>query len=401
MKGSESSLKKALCTFIFFFYICTGLISANENREKFEEILQKAELELKRRDSKKTLNLLSQVSTQIPLALEWKFYRLRGLSYRLEKDLLLAGEDLEKSIRLKKEQPDLFLELANIYRELARPKKEFSFLKLYLSQNKNSPEERFRATLLSSRLGDKKYFTYSIQEIKQFEIPEFQGKCHPSIKPANMEALVPELKRLEEKNQWFCVRELAKFYLPYFPLQKEIHSYIIRSERKLKVPYSEQELSLIQKASLFPEMESYSLQLALFYKKNKKPQRALQLFRRAFLQTLLRRGHTFSAEVLSPIRDYYYQQRRHTDIQAIDKILELRKMEAQKRLEALDSNLIQFHENREFLLFSLFILKEEQKQNKFEEVKNRFIIRDEKYGMRELIGALGLFSFKEEEKLLK
>ncbi len=337
--------RKLLSTW-FFFVLCTGYSTLHGNSTfSYGELLRQAKEELGRLRYDEALQKL-EIADSLGTKRTAPYYEIEGRAWIGKGDLTTALESFEKSIQIEPDNQDLLREMVAGYEELKKPDKAFLFTRLSLTQRPELPEYRYKALILSSRLGNLNYYKETLLWIQ---------KNNPYKE--DRDAIDAEVNTSFEAGKIDETISKCRKYLLYFPENSLLHRILLLSLKKKNSPLLEQ--ALLDRAAIFRNEPIYSYESGLEFLQNKRYNDALAMSRRAFYLSLKKEGKA-GKEILYPLHRIYRQRGSVSDIQAIEILQEI--VESNRTLdeEFLDAKLKQTGFNRELLLFALFYIQKNE-----------------------------------------
>ncbi|MBM9501371.1 hypothetical protein JWG44_14030 [Leptospira sp. 201903071] len=327
----------------FFFVLCTGYSTLHGNSTfSYGELLRQAKEELGRLRYDEALQKL-EIADSLGTKRTAPYYEIEGRAWIGKGDLTTALESFEKSIQIEPANQPLLQEIIAGFEELKKPDKTFRFTRLSLNQNPNHPEYRYKALVLSSRLGNLNYYKETLFWIqKNNPYREDQAAIEAEVNTSN------ETGKIDE-----AISKCRK-YLLYFPENSYLHRILLLSLKKKQSPLLEQ--ALLDRAAIFRDEPIFAYESALEFLQNKRYNESLAMSRRAFYLSLKKEGRA-GKEILYPLHRIYRQRGNVSDIQAIEILQEIVESNHPLDEEFLDSKLKQTGFNRELLLFSLFYIQ--------------------------------------------
>ncbi|MBM9576940.1 hypothetical protein JWG45_07215 [Leptospira sp. 201903070] len=337
--------RKLLSTW-FFFVLCTGYSTLYGNSTfSYGELLRQAREELGRLRYDEALQKL-EIADSLGAQRTAPYYEIEGRAWIGKGDLTTALESFERSIQLEPANPSLLKEMVAGFEELKKPDKTFRFTRLSLNQNPDHPEYRYKALVLSSRLGNVNYYRETLLWIQ---------KNNPYKE--DLAAIEAEVNTVNEGGKIDESISKCRKYLLYFPENSYLHRILLLSLKKKQSPLLEQ--ALLDRAAIFRNEPIYAYESALEFLQNKKFNESLAMSRRAFYLSLKKEGKA-GKEILYPLYRIYRQRGNVSDIQAIEILQGILESNRVLDEEFLDSKLKQTGFNREFLLFSLFYIQKNE-----------------------------------------
>ncbi|MDV6236500.1 hypothetical protein CH379_012770 [Leptospira ellisii] len=341
----------------FFFLLCTGYSTLFGNSTfSYEELLRQARDEVLRQRYDHALQKL-EIADSLGERRTGPYYEIEGRAWIGKGDLTTALESFEKSLALEPDHPSLLSDLISGYEELRKPDKAFQFTRLGLSQNPENAVFRYKALVLSSRLGNLNYYRQTLRWI---------GEHNPYAN--DLPAIEAEIKQSFESGKIDETISKCSKFIPYYPENPLFHRLFLLSLKKkrfsMQGSLSGQRLeqALLDRAAVFRNEPIFAYESALEFLQNKRWNDSLALARRAFFLNLKKDGRA-EKEILYPIHRIYRQRGNVLDVQAIEILQEI--VESGRSVDAnfLDSKLKQTGFNRELLLYSLTFLKNQKRGN--------------------------------------
>ncbi|RHX84436.1 tetratricopeptide repeat protein [Leptospira stimsonii] len=330
----------------FFFVLCTGYSTLHGNSTfSYGELLRQAKEELGRLRYDEALQKL-EIADSLGTKRTAPYYEIEGRVWIGKGDLTTALESFEKSIQIEPENQDLLREMVAGYEELKKPDKAFLFTRLSLTQRPDLPEYRYKALILSSRLGNLNYYKETLLWIQKNN-PYKEDK----------DAIDAEVNTSFEAGKIDETISKCRKYLLYFPENSLLHRILLLSLKKKNSPLLEQ--ALLDRAAIFRNEPIYSYESSLEFLQNKRYNDALAMSRRAFYLSLKKEGRA-GKEILYPLHRIYRQRGSVSDIQAIEILQEIVEFNRTLDEEFLDAKLKQTGFNRELLLFALFYIQKNE-----------------------------------------
>jgi tetratricopeptide (TPR) repeat protein len=347
----------------------------------YEETLEKAYYAYLEKDYKRAIQKLDLIFSKYNEK-DWRYFAIRAKTHEALEQEDEAINHYTFSIALNPAQPDIFKKLYELNFKIRRPVKSFDYLRLYLSQNEKDIHLRYRALILAKRLGNEEYASYALKKIQsQNTFSEDKKK------------ILENIKSLITKKKFKQAKEESQKYLPYFPLEEELHNNLQIAQRNLNSKGKEMESALIDTAVLFSDNPKYSLRLALFYKEKKFYWKALDLFRRVFYTSFAKEGFELDTEILLFLKECYFQLNKSNDVRACISLIEIFSASEKPDLAEWNSLRINFNNNREFLISILYYAKTKKLNSEYEKFKEILRDRDEKKSDLELMNTYSIFIF--------
>ncbi|PJZ54616.1 tetratricopeptide repeat protein [Leptospira adleri] len=337
--------RKLLSTW-FFFLLCTGYSTLHGNSTfSYGELLRQAQEELGRLRYDEALQKL-EIADSLGTKRTAAYYEIEGRAWIGKGDLTTALESFEKSIQIEPANLPLLQEMISGFEELKKPDKAFRFTRLSLTQKPEHPEFRYKALVLSSRLGNLNYYRETLLWIqKNNPYKEDRAAIEAEVTGSN------EAGKIDESIA------KCKKYLLYFPENSFLHRILLLSLKKKQSALLEQ--ALLDRAAIFRNEPIYAYESGLEFLQNKRYNDALAMSRRAFYLSLKKEGKA-GKEILYPLHRIYRQRGSVSDVQAIEILQEI--VESNRPLDEdfLDAKLKQTGFNRELLLCALFYIQKNE-----------------------------------------
>ncbi len=356
-----------------------------KNRDSFfidnfyEETLEKAYQALIQKDYKRSMNKLDLILSKYE-GKDWRYYSIRAEAHQALEQEDEAIEHYTFSIALNPAQPEVFKKLYELNFKIRRPVKSFDYIKLYLKENEKDIFMRYRALILAKRLEDEKYVRFALDKIQA-----------QNSFDADKKKILENINNLIAKKQFKKAKEDCKKYLPYFPLDEELHNDLQIAQRNLDSKGKEMESVLIDTAVLLSDNPKYSLRLAYYYKEKKQYFQALNLFRRVFYLSLAKDGYALDTETILFLKECYFHLNRTNDVRACLSLLEIFTAKEKPDLAEWNSLRINFNNNREFLISILFFTKFNNLSEDYEKFRTILGERDDKKSDLELMNIYSVF----------
>jgi tetratricopeptide (TPR) repeat protein len=190
MRTFRSSQKQGVLFSLLLFFAYSLYSTENQTFVRIKRYIFQKNYDM-------AIYLLHKAEEKNPL--DYELYLLRAEVLEKKNKPEEAVEEYKKSVHLNRKQPQIFLKIAGIYRQLNKPKEEFDYVRLFLATDKTNPELRYRSLVLSSRLGMGKYFDYAAKLFPK-ETEEDIEKNRTEIlalqKKKTLHLLLKELKKL-------------------------------------------------------------------------------------------------------------------------------------------------------------------------------------------------------------
>lgn len=347
----------------------------------YEETLARAYHAYLEKDYKRAHNKLDLIFSKYKEK-DWRYFAIRAKTHEALEQEDEAIQHYTFSIALNPAQPDIFKKLYELNFKIRRPVKSFDYLKLYLSQNEKDINLRYRALILAKRLGDEGYANYALNKIQS-----------QNIYLEDQKKILENINSLITKKKYKQAKDESIKYLPYFPLEEELHNYLQIAVRNINPKGKEMESALIDTAVLFSDNAKYSLRLAMFYKEKKFYWKALDLFRRVFYTSLTKDGFALDSEILILLRECYFQLNFLNDVRACNSLIEIFTSKEKPEISEWNSLRINFSNNREFLVSLLYFAKSKDLKKEYEKFKELLNDRDEKKSDSERMNTYSIFVF--------
>lgn len=351
------------------------------NDNFYEETLEKAYHALVEKDYKRSINKLDLILSKYKER-DWRYYSIRAETHQALEQEDEAIEHYTFSIALNPAQPNVFKKLYELNFKIRRPVKSFEYIRLYLSQNENDIVMRYRALILAKRLGNEEYVRFALKKINSQNSFETDKK-----------KILENIKALISKKKYKEAKVESEKYLPYFPLDEELHNDLQIAQRNLDPKGKEMESVLIDTAVLFSDNPKYSLRLAYYYKEKKFYWQALNLFRRVFYLALTKDGFALDTETIIFLKECYFHLNLSNDVRACLSLLEILTAKEKPELAEWNSLRINFNNNREFLIAILYFTKTNNLTQDYEKFRTILSERDDKKGDLERMNIYSVFTY--------
>ncbi len=334
----------------------------------YEEDLTKAYVFYLDKNWKLSREKLQKIDLEYELK-DWRFYSLKG---EIEEQLGETTEALKNytiAVSLNQTNSELFKRIYEIYTNLKKPFHAFEYIRLYLSQNPYDTRMRYKAMLLSKRIGEDKYFEFSKNKFNSESIPESEF--------INLELKLKQKKYNELETNLTELKYKYPFEVGIYNLEKKI---FLETKNKTKL-----EENFLEQAILFESKERVILELANFYKEEKKYLKALNLYRKYFFLSL-KKEKIFEANIF--LKEIYRSLNKN-DFLAFDELEDFflvpQKLLQLKRLS------ITYPNQREILILGIYFSKKEKNETEEIYFQNKLKARDEKNEFSELLNVYSLF----------
>jgi tetratricopeptide (TPR) repeat protein len=354
----------------------------------YEETLEKAYNALVQKDYKRSINKLDLILSKYKDR-DWRYYSIRAETHQALEQEDEAIEHYTFSIALNPAQPNVFKKLYELNFKIRRPIKSFEYIRLYLSQNENDILMRYRALILAKRLGNEEYVRFALKKINSQDSFETDNK-----------KILENIKVLISKKKYKDAKVESQKYLPYFPLDEELHNNLQIAQRNLDPKGKEMESALIDTAVLFSDNPKYSLRLAYYYKEKKFYWQALNLFRRVFYLSLAKDGFALDTETILFLKECYFYLNRSNDVRACLSLLEIFSAKEKPVLAEWNSLRINFNNNREFLVTILYFTKTNNLTNDYTKFRTILSERDEKKSDSERMNIYSVFTYDDFQTIV-
>lgn len=305
------------------------------------------------------------------------YYRVLGQNQMLSKQYLAAYSSYEQSFVLNPKQPQVSYQLLRLSQLLNDPRSGFRWARIFLGNGQKKEKflenrVRFQALLDSARLGEEKYYRYSLKKI---------NNLNPFIR--QKEQILTEIERLSTSRPDHAYRFADHFY-KYFPTERQFHALLLANcwKQKNTCPYRQY---LSHRAIIFYRSIPYTIQWADSYLLAGYYLKSLSLYRRAFAMSLQSRGLKFNREVLFFLRRNYYKLHQQPDYQAIDFLIEKTRNSQQLTYRQLQSEIIRSNQNRELLIYTIHFLKQNKDQKNLAKLQKTLTQRDQRNEQKELL----------------
>lgn len=347
----------------------------------YEETLARAYAAFTEKNYQRAIQKLDLIFTKQEER-DWRYYSIRAETHEALGEEDAAIEHYTFSIALNPAQSEVFKKLYELNFKIRRPVKSFDYIRLYLSQNEKDIFMRYRALILAKRLGNEEYVRFALKKIQtQNTYGDDKKKIFENI------------KNLISKKKFKEAKEECKKYLPYFPLEEELHNDLQITERNFDAKGKDMESALIDTAVLLSDNPKYSLRLAYFYKEKKLYWQALNLFRRVFYLSLAKDGFALDTETILFLKECYANLNLSNDVRACLSLLEIFQTKDKPDLAEWNSLRINFNNNREFLIAILFFTKTNNLTQDYEKFRSILLDRDEKKSDSELMNIYSVFIY--------
>lgn len=347
----------------------------------YEETLARAYAAFTEKNYQRAIQKLDLIFTKQEER-DWRYYSIRAETHEALGEEDAAIEHYTFSIALNPAQSEVFKKLYELNFKIRRPVKSFDYIRLYLSQNEKDIFMRYRALILAKRLGNEEYVRFALKKIQtQNTYGDDKKKIFENI------------KNLISKKKFKEAKEESKKYLPYFPLEEELHNDLQISERNFDSKGKDMESALIDTAVLLSDNQKYSLRLAYFYKEKKLYWQALNLFRRVFYLSLAKDGFALDTETILFLKECYANLNLSNDVRACLSLLEIFQTKDKPDLAEWNSLRINFNNNREFLIAILYFTKANNLTQDYEKFRSILLDRDEKKSDSELMNIYSVFIY--------
>ncbi|MBK7058565.1 MAG: hypothetical protein IPH52_26655 [Leptospiraceae bacterium] len=347
----------------------------------YEETLARAYAAFTEKNYQRAIQKLDLIFTKQEER-DWRYYSIRAETHEALGEEDAAIEHYTFSIALNPAQSEVFKKLYELNFKIRRPVKSFDYIRLYLSQNEKDISMRYRALILAKRLGNEEYVRFALKKIQtQNTYGDDKKKIFENI------------KNLISKKKFKEAKEESKKYLPYFPLEEELHNDLQISERNFDSKGKDMESALIDTAVLLSDNQKYSLRLAYFYKEKKLYWQALNLFRRVFYLSLAKDGFALDTETILFLKECYANLNLSNDVRACLSLLEIFQTKDKPDLAEWNSLRVNFNNNREFLIAILYFTKANNLTQDYEKFRSILLDRDEKKSDSELMNIYSVFIY--------
>ncbi|HRG46993.1 MAG TPA: hypothetical protein PLG41_12385, partial [Leptospiraceae bacterium] len=339
----------------------------------YEETLARAYAAFTEKNYQRAIQKLDLIFTKQEER-DWRYYSIRAETHEALGEEDAAIEHYTFSIALNPAQSEVFKKLYELNFKIRRPVKSFDYIRLYLSQNEKDIFMRYRALILAKRLGNEEYVRFALKKIQS-----------QNTYGDDKKKIFENIKNLISKKKFKEAKEESKKYLPYFPLEEELHNDLQISERNFDSKGKDMESALIDTAVLLSDNQKYSLRLAYFYKEKKLYWQALNLFRRVFYLSLAKDGFALDTETILFLKECYANLNLSNDVRACLSLLEIFQTKDKPDLAEWNSLRINFNNNREFLIAILYFTKANNLTQEYEKFRVILQERDEKKSDSELM----------------
>lgn len=370
--------------YILIFVLSLGLQANTEKTLDENAVFERIEFLLDSQKYREALDELNKTKKE-QIVRTWKFHKLKGDALTGLKKKFAAAKSYNESLKINPKQTKTHLNLSQFYYNIRKPAKSFHHIRLYLALESNDIAARYRGLILSSRLGNLKYFKYTLERI-QTATKEQKLKHDETLKL---------VKTNFEKGDYLQVQKDCEKYLPFFPQERKLHDYLYLAHRKLESNTEVIENVLIDSVAIFRKDLHYQLKLALFFKSQKRLYRALSLLRRSFQLGLIQEGFGVDEEILYHIKQVYYELGYHTDAKAIASLIQTIQKREEQNLNELDSFIRLYNFNREYLVFTLHYLAVREDEKLFYTYSKMLLKRDEERRDKEFMNIFSPFQREE------
>lgn len=347
----------------------------------YEETLARAYAAFTEKNYQRAIQKLDLIFTKQEER-DWRYYSIRAETHEALGEEDAAIEHYTFSIALNPAQSEVFKKLYELNFKIRRPVKSFDYIRLYLSQNEKDIFMRYRALILAKRLGNEEYVRFALKKIQS-----------QNTYGDDKKKIFENIKNLISKKKFKEAKEESKKYLPYFPLEEELHNDLQISERNFDSKGKDMESALIDTAVLLSDNQKYSLRLAYFYKEKKLYWQALNLFRRVFYLSLAKDGFALDTETILFLKECYANLNLSNDVRACLSLLEIFQTKDKPDLAEWNSLRINFNNNREFLIAILYFTKANNLTQEYEKFRVILQERDEKKSDSELMNIYSVFIY--------
>lgn len=345
----------------------------------YEETLEKAYYAYLEKDYKRSIQKLDLIFSKYKQK-DWRYFSIRGKVHESLEQEDEAIYHYTFSIALNPAQPEIFKKLYEINYKIRRPVQSFDYIRLYLKENDADIEMRYRALILAKRLGNEEYVKYALNKIK-----------HHTPQANDLSKIKKEISELIANKKFKDAKEKINSYLPYYPLEEDLHNYLIISLRNLKVKEKEMEAALINAAVLLSNNTKYPLRLAMYYKEKKRFLQSLDLFRRVFYTELAQKGFDLDTEVILLLKECYLMLNQANDVRACLSLLEIFSEKNKPEMPEWNSLRINFQNNREMLITILYYTNANQLNDDYNKFKIILRERDDKKADMERMNIYSVF----------
>ena len=313
----------------------------------------------------------------------YHFFRVYGDS------LLGLGRDVEalqyyrKSLELNKEQPELLIQVSNLYKHFNQPREEFYFFSRYLSEVPFNRELYYRMLVLASRIGKKDDYNKTLDEMNA-QNPYTQ----------DFQTIIKKITENIEAKEYKTALAESEKYLVYFPESEQLHSIRIRI---LLLQELDPRTALLEAAALDKGHQSM-LRYGIYLYQQREYHEALAVTRRAFLTDLLQNGNGLNREILYYLRQIYHRMGKDYDARAATQMssTNLEQLLMQDR-ESYDRIMTSFPDNREYLILFIYSFRQRNDKKNMTEFTERLKNRDDSMQWAEML--YGTHSFKTDNLL--
>lgn len=364
-----------------YLLLALGVCSPIFANDFYEATLERAYFAFQEKEYKRALEKLDIIRTKHE-ELDWRYYSIRAEIHEALQQEDEAIEHYTFSIALNSAQPSTFKKLYELNFKIRRPVKSFDYIRLYLAKNDTDIPMRYRALILAKRLGEEEYTNFALKKIKANNKLEAEKKN-----------ILETIAGLNQKKKYKEAREESKKYLPYFPLEEELHNQLHIAQKNIDPKGKDMESALIDTAVLFSDNAKYSLKLAFYYKEKKLYFQALNLFRRVFYISLDKNGMELDTEIILFLKECYFHLNYTDDVRATVSLIEIFSQKEKPDLAEWNSLRINFDNNREFLITILYFTKTNNLADDYKKYREILQARDEKKGDSEFMNIYSVFIY--------
>ena len=373
-------LGRGVFFFVFAIGFVSGIFAVDDPPDFYKILLTEAEYYYFQKRPEISREKLNKIKVEYPKYLEYGYFRLSGRLYEEGGRETESIEEYEKALHIKKDDSELALKLHTIHIRDRRIRKAFDFLRIYLFLQPGDSTLRYKSLVLSSRLGEKKYFEFAkkrIEKVSGIDTEEENIKI--------LEGFLKDKKFIEGTT-------FAKTKVEQFPFNQKYHEYLRIYQYNVSPESLEMEDILIDTAAIFFKEKKYSLDLAQYYTKKKRYYAALNVIRRMFSQGLALEGWNIEEGVLFLLRTTYFQLGLKEQARDVSQLVDMMRKEEHLTEEEIETKYL-LNKNREILVYAIYYL-DKMKFKKVNIYKERLINRDQKLGDKEFMNIFPIFDYE-------
>lgn len=384
----------------------------------YEELLAQADTAISNQFFDKSLTKLSIARQKVPEP-DYRYFNLLGETYYRMERYPESIDSFQKSLFLKKDQPELLLHLLRFFDTERRAKIAFSYGEELLKWTPYDKKLIYRMAVIANRIGrpnDAKKFLDMLEADKRYDLE----------KKAILEDMEELLRRKSYKR---AIEETEKFLL-YFPREEFLHeSHILawkgfeetrefqiakrpdqtirNFENRIKFPNENKisyfENAMIDAASIFPDKSKFMIRYGLFLMERERYREAIAVLRRAYRFAISKKKDKELTEILYLVRQCYFKMGRNQDSLFVNYIIALfDRTKAQAKLKTLSVEAIpekeidflsqQAKTNWESILLGKLYFQRTNNRERFEEYSELFRNVEEYIDQKDLLRVSGPFS---------